>query len=252
VTEPVHTPDAAESALAARDAFHGASRRRADATTAAQQLIDNALVTEKAEKDAACAALAASIRRLGAEEVPVEDIVDLCAMPIDSVRVLLDRPSATAEPSPAGEAAMDEAMHSKTPPYQVAGPVSFAVDSRAGGGLEGDVKRTDRNGPQNLPAERRPSEHRRSEVPMAQPIVSGQPYQVVNVDDAAPSSLWDFTGPRTITLQSDTQTLLVMGTGVATEDYVRFYEKRPDGRDMRIWRIAHSQHEFRAVHDAMI
>src|SRR6478609_9048562 len=94
MTEPDHLPSAAEAALAARDALHGASRRRADATAAAQQLIDNALVTEKAEKDAARSALTASIRRLGAEEVPVEEIAELCDMPSDSVRVLIDRPTA--------------------------------------------------------------------------------------------------------------------------------------------------------------
>ncbi len=95
-----HLPDAAGSALAARDALHGASRRRADATATAQHLVDNALVTEKAEKDAACAALAASIRRLGAEEIPVDDIADLCDMAPDSVRVLLDRPTAHIEEGP--------------------------------------------------------------------------------------------------------------------------------------------------------
>ncbi len=87
---------------------------------------------------------------------------------------------------------------------------------------------------------------------MAQPIVSGQPYQVVGIDAAAPCSLWDFTGPRTITLKHATDTLLVMGTGVPTEDYVRFYEKRPDGRDLRVWRIVQSQGEFSAVHDPRI
>src|SRR6185312_15196529 len=93
VTEPDQVTGAAEAAMAARAALHGASRRRADATASAQQLIDNTIVTEKAEKDAARAALAASIRRLDAEEVPIEDIADLCNMPPDSVRVLIDRPT---------------------------------------------------------------------------------------------------------------------------------------------------------------
>ena len=94
MTEADHPAGAAEAALAALDALHGASKRRADATAAAQHLMDNALVTEKVEKDAARSALAASIRRLGAEEVPVEEIADLCDMPSDSVRVLIDRPTA--------------------------------------------------------------------------------------------------------------------------------------------------------------
>ena len=104
--EPDHIPDAAEAAVAARDAIHGASRRRADATATAQQLIDNALVTEKAEKDAARSALAASIRRLGAEEVPVDHIADLCDIPPASVRVLIDRPTADIEEVPSGDPAL--------------------------------------------------------------------------------------------------------------------------------------------------
>jgi len=87
---------------------------------------------------------------------------------------------------------------------------------------------------------------------MTEPIVSGLPYQVIGIDNAAPSSLWDFTGPRTITIRSDTSTLLVTGTGVPTEDYVRFYQKRPDGRDLRTWRIVQSHGEFSAVHQPMI
>lgn len=94
MTEADRPKGAAEAALAARDALQGASKRRADATATAQHLMDNALVTEKAEKDAARSALAASIRRLGAEEVPVEEVADLCDMPPDSVRVLMDRPTA--------------------------------------------------------------------------------------------------------------------------------------------------------------
>ena len=87
---------------------------------------------------------------------------------------------------------------------------------------------------------------------MAEAIVSGQPYQVVGIDDAVLSSLWDFTGPRTVTLKYDADTLHVTGTGVSTEDYVRFYEKRPDGRDLRIWRILQAHGGFSAVHQPMI
>ena len=115
MTEPDHTTSAAEAALAARDALHSASRRRADATATAQQLIDNALVTEKAEQDAARAALAASIRRLGAEEVPVEDIANLCDMPPDSVRVLIDRPTADIQEGPGGGPVLAE--HRLTRPH---------------------------------------------------------------------------------------------------------------------------------------
>ncbi len=87
---------------------------------------------------------------------------------------------------------------------------------------------------------------------MAEAIVSGQPYQVVGIDHAVLSSLWDFTGPRSITLKYKTATLRVTGTGVATDDFVRFYEKRPDGRDLRIWRILQSHGGFSAVHQPMI
>jgi len=92
-----HVPDAAEAALAARDAMQSASRRRAVATETAHHLIDNAFAVEKAEKDAASAELAASIRRLGAKAVPVDDIADLCHLPPHSVRALIDQPTATIE-----------------------------------------------------------------------------------------------------------------------------------------------------------
>ena len=87
---------------------------------------------------------------------------------------------------------------------------------------------------------------------MAEPIVSGLCYQVVGIDDAAPTSLWDFTGPCTITVKHDTDGLQVTGTGVSTEDHVRFYENAPAGGDLRIWRIVQSNGEFSALHDPMI
>jgi hypothetical protein len=87
---------------------------------------------------------------------------------------------------------------------------------------------------------------------MTEPIVSGLCYQVVGIDDAAPSSEWDFTGPCTITVRHDAYELHLTGTGVSNEDHVRFYEKGPDGGELRIWRIVQSNGEFSAEHDPMI
>ena len=82
-----HIRDAAAAAMSARQAIDAASRRRASAVTAAQDLIDNARAAERAEQDAARSALAASIRRLLAENLSVGEIAGMCRMSTTTIRV---------------------------------------------------------------------------------------------------------------------------------------------------------------------
>ena len=79
--------DAAAAAVSATQAIDGASRRRAAAVAAAQDLIDNAKAVERAEQDAARSALAASIRRLLAENLSDREIAGICRMSITKIRV---------------------------------------------------------------------------------------------------------------------------------------------------------------------
>ena len=73
--------------MSARQAIDAASHRRAAAVKAAQDLIDNARVTEQAEQDAARSALAANIRRLLAAELSVGEIAGICRMSPATIRV---------------------------------------------------------------------------------------------------------------------------------------------------------------------
>jgi hypothetical protein len=82
-----HIRDAAAAAVAAGQAISAASYRRAAAVAAAQDLIDNARAAERAEQDAARSALAASIRRLLAENLSIGEIAGLCRMPTTTIRV---------------------------------------------------------------------------------------------------------------------------------------------------------------------
>jgi len=79
--------DAAAGAVSARKAIHAASRRRASAISAAQNLIDNARAAERAEQDAAKSALGGCIRRLLAEDLSVRDIAGICDLPVTTVEV---------------------------------------------------------------------------------------------------------------------------------------------------------------------
>lgn len=81
---------AAADAVAARLAIDAAARRRSAATAAAQNLIDLATATERAERDAAWSALGASVHILVAEQVAIADIAELCGMSADFIRELSD------------------------------------------------------------------------------------------------------------------------------------------------------------------
>jgi hypothetical protein len=79
--------DAAAAAVSARQAIDAAARRRASAVTAAQDLMANARAAERAEQDAARSALAASIRRLQAENLSVGEIAGMCRMSTTTIRM---------------------------------------------------------------------------------------------------------------------------------------------------------------------
>lgn len=80
VMYPDRICDAAAGAVSASQAIDAASRRCASAVSTAQALIDNARAAERAEQDAARAALAACIRRLRAENLSISEIAGLCRM----------------------------------------------------------------------------------------------------------------------------------------------------------------------------
>jgi hypothetical protein len=84
---PDHIRDAAAGVVSARQAIDAASHRRASAVSAAQDLIANATAAERAEQDAARAALAACIRRLLAENLSVSEIAGICRMSTTTIRV---------------------------------------------------------------------------------------------------------------------------------------------------------------------
>jgi len=83
-----HVRDAVAGATSARQAIDAAACRRETAVSSAQYLIDNAKAAERAEQDAARAALAACVRRLLAEQLSVSEIADICRMSDSSIRVL--------------------------------------------------------------------------------------------------------------------------------------------------------------------
>jgi len=83
-----HIRDAAADAVSARQAIAAGRRRCASAVTTAQDLIDNARAAERAEQDAARSALAASIRRLLAEDLSVKEIANICRISPAHVRAM--------------------------------------------------------------------------------------------------------------------------------------------------------------------
>ena len=86
------------------------------------------------------------------------------------------------------------------------------------------------------------------------PIVSGRPYLVTEVEGAAPASLDDFVdggAPMTITLAEGRDRHVLSGSGVRTDGVVAFYEKAAgSGKDVRVWSIRYDEAgTFEAVHD---
>ncbi len=75
----------------------------------------------------------------------------------------------------------------------------------------------------------------------AEPVASGKPYTVVDVEERSPGSLDDFVGERTFGLSVGTRTSRVHGVGRLDGDSVRFVEKdSAAGKDVRVWRVHRS------------
>ena len=72
-----------------------------------------------------------------------------------------------------------------------------------------------------------------------EPVISGAPYTVIEVDGHPPAALTDFTHNTMLTLVRNGQTRQILGSGAATPDSVRFHQKDPgpDGKDVRLWSI---------------
>jgi hypothetical protein len=82
-------------------------------------------------------------------------------------------------------------------------------------------------------------------------VPSGISYRVLAVDDAPPQALTDFAGEVTFTLDTGAGVYQVTGTGAAVDGAVRFFEKTPTGKDLRVWSIRQVEDGFEAVHAAV-
>lgn len=70
------------------------------------------------------------------------------------------------------------------------------------------------------------------------PIVSGVPYRIVDVDGRPPTSLVDFDGGVTMTVGGSTGEHRVCGEGAAHDHDARVHEKADgSGRDVRTWLV---------------
>ena len=75
--------------------------------------------------------------------------------------------------------------------------------------------------------------------PAPRPVVSGEPYEIRDVQGHAPRQLGDFTGETTFVVDVDDEGYRVCGPGVQTDEYVRVYEKSVEGagKDVRVWLV---------------
>ncbi len=72
----------------------------------------------------------------------------------------------------------------------------------------------------------------------ADPVPSGRPCPVVQVDDRAPSMLDDFAGRRTVVLDCYGGRQAITGLGAYHGEFIRFHEKDvATDKDVRVWRI---------------
>ena len=69
-------------------------------------------------------------------------------------------------------------------------------------------------------------------------VVSGIAYLVLDVGERPPTSIDEFVGATSFTIDNKGP-YVVCGCGALQADRVRFYEKdhEGDGRDVRVWRI---------------
>lgn len=76
--------------------------------------------------------------------------------------------------------------------------------------------------------------------PTPQPVVSGVPYTVVDVDGRPSSDLDDVVGAAVaLTVEGSTGRHTIRGAASRVDGAVRLYEKSEDGvgKDLRTWRI---------------
>jgi hypothetical protein len=81
-------------------------------------------------------------------------------------------------------------------------------------------------------------------------IPSGMKFRVLSVADAPPLALSDFSGDVSFTLDAGEEVYLVSGTGAPSPEYVRFFEKTPSGKDVRVWAVTKGEGIFEAEHAA--
>lgn len=74
----------------------------------------------------------------------------------------------------------------------------------------------------------------------ADPVASGRPYDVLFVEERTPTSLDDFVGEVSFTVDSSGSEKIICGVGSAAGDGVHFQEKdvAHDGKDVRVWRVS--------------
>ncbi len=71
-----------------------------------------------------------------------------------------------------------------------------------------------------------------------EPVVSGVPYAVLDVDGREPRELAEFTGEVRFALAGKTGRHEVVGLGQELDGHVRFHQKAtPGGKDVRVWSV---------------
>lgn len=73
--------------------------------------------------------------------------------------------------------------------------------------------------------------------PDVEPVASGRPYLIVEVQGRQPADLDDFVGDVAFVAVMDSQTYLIQGVGDRDSSTVRVSEKRAGGRDLRVWQV---------------
>jgi len=81
-------------------------------------------------------------------------------------------------------------------------------------------------------------------------VISGRPYPISTLADAAPASLDDFLGERAFTIDMGGRPYAVQGVGSRLDDQVRFHEKSGHGKDVRVWHVTRAETGFCAEHMA--
>jgi hypothetical protein len=79
-------------------------------------------------------------------------------------------------------------------------------------------------------------------------VPSGINYRVLTVGDRPPTVPADFAGDVTFSLSAGDDVYMVSGTGALAGDGVRFFEKTPTGKDLRVWSVREVDGAFEAVH----